>query len=323
MPARRLKSKGALVSVLAALVLSLVLSACGGSEGSSEQSAAPVAPGFPVTITHKFGQTVIPNKPVRVVTVGYNDVDFALALGVVPVGQRENLGSYDVANRPWAQQALNGAKPELVGSNQLDVEKIASLRPDLILGVYSYMERPDYDALSRIAPTVADPQDGVAVPWQEQTRITGQALGEPARADQVVASVEQKFTDAKAANPQFAGKTIAVDLTASGETNSLGTDDLRTQPFTGLGFQVVPTTQALSSEQLGELNKDGLAVFGADEATVRANPVFNTLPVVAQGRTAFLGPETGLFAGAVGFTSPLSLPYAIDAMVPPLAQAVR
>ncbi|MEJ2868677.1 iron-siderophore ABC transporter substrate-binding protein [Actinomycetospora sp. OC33-EN08] len=319
MRARRLRPVAALVL---GLVAALVLSACGGGSSEPAPAAAP-APGFPVTITHKFGQTVIPTKPVRVVTVGYNDVDFALALGVVPVGQRENLGSFDAANRPWAQQALGGARPELVGSNQLDVEKIASLRPDLILGVYSYMERSDYDALSRIAPTVADPQDGVAVPWQEQTRITGQALGESGRAEQAIAGVEQKFADAKAANPQFAGKTIAVDLTAAGETNSLGADDLRTQVFAGLGFAVPPTTASLSTEQLGELNKDVLAVFGADEATTRAIPTFNSLPVVAQNRVAFLGTETSLFAGAVGFSSPLSLPTAIDQMVPPLAQAAR
>jgi len=242
---------------------------------------------------------------------------------LVPVGQRENLGSFDAANRPWAQPALNGARPELVGSSQLDVEKIASLRPDLILGVYSYMERADYDALSRIAPTVADPQDGVAVPWQEQTRITGQALGEPAKADQAIADVERKFAEAKAANPQFAGKTVAIDLTGAGETTSLGADDLRSQVFTGLGFQVPPTTQTLSTERFGELNKDGLAVFGVDEATARAVPTFTSLPVVAENRVAFLGPETSLFAGAVGFSSPLSLPTAIDAMVPPLARAYR
>ncbi|WP_433799507.1 iron-siderophore ABC transporter substrate-binding protein [Actinomycetospora sp. CA-084318] len=312
------------VALLLGLVAALVLSACGGGpESGTAASSAPAAPGFPVTINHKFGSTTIPNKPVRVVTVGYNDVDFALALGVVPVGERQFLGSFDAANRPWAQQALGGQRPELVGGNQIDVEKVASLRPDLILGVYSYMERADYDALSRIAPTIADPQDGVAVPWQEQTRITGQALGESARADQVIASVEQRFTDAKNANPQFAGKTVAVDLTANGSTNSLGTDDLRTQPFTGLGLQVAPTTRELSSEQLGELNKDALAVFGTDEAGARTIPTFNTLPVVQQGRVAFLGGETSIFAGAVGFGSPLSLPYAIDAMVPPLAQALR
>jgi iron complex transport system substrate-binding protein len=54
---------------------------------------------------------------------------------------------------------------------------------------------------------------------------------------------------------------------------------------------------------------------------VRANPVFATLPAVQAGRVVFLGDEASPFAGAIGFGSPLSLPYALDLMVPPLARA--
>ena len=94
---------------LAVLALSGALTACGGSE--DDGSAPAVEPpsssdAFPVTIENEFGTTEIPAEPQRVVTVGFNDQDFVPALGVTPVGERENLGEYDATTRPWAEELL-------------------------------------------------------------------------------------------------------------------------------------------------------------------------------------------------------------------------
>ena len=95
---------------LAVLALAGGLTGCGGSE--DEGSAAAAEPSssssgaFPVTIENRFGTTEIPEEPQRVVTVGFNDQDFVLALGVTPVGERELLGDYDATTRPWAQEQL-------------------------------------------------------------------------------------------------------------------------------------------------------------------------------------------------------------------------
>lgn len=306
-----------LAAALAA-VLALLLAGCGSGEDEPAPGAA--APGFPVTIPHAFGQTTIPDRPARVVTVGYNDADFALALGTVPVGVRDFIGAFDETTRPWAQQQLGGQQPPQVGGNEIDIEKVASLQPDLILGVYSYMDRATYDRLSQIAPTVADPTEGVAAPWQEQTRITARALGVPEQGEQVVGDVERRFADARTANPQFAGKSIGVALVASGEFNILGQDDARSQLFSGLGLAVDPTTQTLSSEQLGQLDKQGVAVLGVPPQDALSNPVFANLPAVRENRVAYVGAEDSPVAGALGFSSPLSLPYALDQVTPELAR---
>ncbi|GLZ47946.1 ABC transporter substrate-binding protein [Actinomycetospora sp. NBRC 106375] len=313
---------GATTRLLGALaaVLALVLAGCGGGGDEQGSGGSAPAPGFPVTIPHAFGQTTVPTKPTRVVTVGYNDADFALALGTVPVGVRDFIGAFDETTRPWAQQALNGARPEMVGGNEIDIEKVASLQPDLILGVYSYMDRATYDRLSQIAPTVADPVENVAAPWQEQTRITARALGVPERGEQVVGDVERRFADARTANPQFAGKNIAVALVASGEYNLLGRDDARTQVFTGLGLGVQETTETLSTEQLGRLDQQGVAVLGVPPQVALSNPLFANLGAVRANRVAFLGDEASPVAGALGFSSPLSLPYALDQITPELAR---
>lgn len=307
------------VGALLATVLTacLVLVGCsGGSEPAGSGS---------VTVRHAFGETTVPAAPQRVVAVGFNDADFVLALGVVPVGVRDFVGAFDEGGRPWAQQALGGARPELVGGQEVDIEKVAALRPDVIIGLYSFMDRATYDILSRIAPTVADPNPGgVPAPsWQEQTRLTGTILGRTQQAEEVVRGVEQRFADARTRNPAFAGKNLAVDLVAAGEHNKLGTDDLRTQLFTGLGLNVGPTTETLSTEQLSRLDGDAVAVLGVGPQALAGTPTFRTLGAVRDGRVAYLGEEASPVAGALGFGSPLSLPYALEQVVPQLRGVYR
>jgi iron complex transport system substrate-binding protein len=309
-------------------LLATALVACGGAPAATAPAAPTAAPtsagtaAFPVTIEHAFGSTTIPAAPQRVVTIGFNEADFALALGVVPVGVRDFIGEYAEESRPWAQEALGGATPEVVGGNELELEKIAALQPDVILGVYSFIDRATYERLSGIAPTVAPPSETVAATWQEQTRITGRALGLTERAEQVVADAEARFAEARAANPEFAGKTLAAGFVVGGETYALGTDDLRTQLFSDLGFTLPATSTTLSRELLGELDKDVLVVLGENRAAAEADQQLAALQVVRDGRVAYLGDFSTPFAGALGFGSPLSLPYALDIAVPALRSAV-
>lgn len=175
------------LSILLAMIA--LLAACGGTPAGQEtstqpaaQSSAPAATeqnstsataaagaeqAFPVNITHKYGTTTIPAAPQRVVLLGYTDQDPILALGTVPVAVRYWFGDTAQAFWPWAQDALGDARPEILNMpfGELNIETIAALRPDLIIGV------EEYTTLSALAPTVAQPADYVdfGVPWQEQT----------------------------------------------------------------------------------------------------------------------------------------------------------
>ncbi|CCH86559.1 Putative iron uptake ABC transporter substrate-binding protein [Modestobacter italicus] len=321
MPRRPVRAL-ALAGVLSAVA---GLTACGGDEEEAEASATAATDGaFPVSIENKFGTTEIEAEPQRVVTVGFNDEDFVLALGVTPVGVRELLGDYDAPSRPWAQEQLDGAELPTVGGEEIDVEAVAALDPDLIIGVYSFMDQAVYDQLSGIAPTLAQTDeyaDG-ATPWQEQTLLTGQALGKDDEAQQLVDDVEGRFDEATSENPSFAGTSIAVDLTGVGSGHYLlGRDDLRTQFFSDLGFAVPDTSTDVSQERLDLLEADVLAVNGYDEADAAADSLFSGLDVVTQGRTVLLGGYSSAVSAALGFGSPLSLPYLIDEVVPALAAA--
>ena len=145
--------------LLIPLVAALALAACGSDEQARapQQSAAQSA--FPVTVQHKFGSTTVERAPKRVVTVGYTDQDAVLALGVVPVGVGDFLGGYDWRKRPWAQEALGGAKPAVVAGQEINFEAVAAQRPDLIIAVNAGLKKSAYDRLSHIALTVVQSGD--------------------------------------------------------------------------------------------------------------------------------------------------------------------
>jgi iron complex transport system substrate-binding protein len=315
------------VVLTATLTTVLGLAACGGSDDESTPAAAgssSASDAFPVSIENKFGTTEIPAEPERVVTVGYNDEDFVLALGVTPVGVRDLIGDYDAPSRPWAQEQLDGAELPTIGGTELDIEAIAALDPDLIVGVYSYMDQAVYDQLSAIAPTLAQTDeyaDG-ATPWQEQTLLTGEALGREDEAQELVEEVEGQFEEAISEHPEFAGASLAVDLTGVGSGHYLlGEDDLRTQFFTDLGFTVPETSTDVSQERLDLLEADVLAVIGYTEEDAAADTLLSSLDVVTSDRTVLLGSYSGPVSAALGFGSPLSLPHLLDAVVPALGQA--
>src|SRR3954463_10628242 len=148
---------------LAAMLCGLLLLGCGSDEDTTSAPAATPSkaePGaFPVTIEHKYGSTTIRAEPERVVVVGLREQDALLALGVVPVATTEWYGKHPGAIFPWAEEALGDApKPEVLSfTDGIQVERVAAQRPDLILAVYSGLDKKDYDTLSKIAPTVAQP----------------------------------------------------------------------------------------------------------------------------------------------------------------------
>ncbi|MEU2348144.1 iron-siderophore ABC transporter substrate-binding protein [Modestobacter sp. NPDC049651] len=311
---------------LLAVALAAGVSACGGSDDPADAGASGSAGGaFPVSIENKFGTTEVESAPERVVTIGFNDLDFVLALGVTPVGTRANLG-YDASQRPWAPASAKGAELPTVGETEIDVEKVAALKPDLIVGVYSFIDQQTYDQLSAIAPTLAQTDeyaDG-ATPWQEQTLLTGKALGREEQAQDLVDDVEAKFEQARADHPEFAGTSVAVDYNgvAGSDHFLMGADDLRSQFFTALGFTVPDASTAVSNEQLGLIDQDVLigGGFGPTDA-VATSPLFTSLAAVQEDRTVYLGAYTDDLMGALGYGSPLALPYLLERVEAALGQA--
>ncbi|SDS14857.1 iron-siderophore ABC transporter substrate-binding protein [Microlunatus soli] len=312
-------------SLVASMLLVIMVVGCqsdGTAPADRGKLSGAASAVFPVTIKHQFGTTTIESEPKRVLTAGFNEQDFVLAFGIEPVGVRQFLG-YDAPNRPWTPQAVRGKKLPTVGSQEIDFEKIAELKPDLIMAVSSYIDKAGYAKLSAIAPTVAQSGDVAtgATSWQDQTKITGRALGRPDKAEQIVRRTEDRFAEAKKEHPEFAGKSasFALGVTTDG-AYSVGADDYRTGWLTELGFTVPKKGGEVSMEKLDVFDTDVMVAEGVQKS-VQKNRLFAQLAPVKEGRFVDLGAFDQDFAGALGFNSPLSIPYLLDIAVPRLAAA--
>ncbi|SFO37297.1 iron-siderophore ABC transporter substrate-binding protein [Actinomadura madurae] len=329
-----------LIAAFVSLLLTTALaSACGSDEADTPAAAGAAGGAFPVTIAHKYGQTTIKAEPKRIVTVGLTDQDAVLALGKVPVGTTEWFGEYPGAIGPWAKDKVGGASLPTVlkdtGTGP-QVEKIAALRPDLILAVYGGLTDKQYQSLSKFAPVVAQPKQYVdyGVPWQEQTKMIGKALGKDAEAGKLVTALEQKFAKARADNPEFDGKTAVTGTPYEGHF-VYGRQDLRTRTLALLGFslpedldKVVGTKEfgvSISKERTDLLDQDVIVWTVAEVAKempkLHADKLYADLNVVKQGREVYVGENTP-YGVAYSFQSVLSLPFVIDRLVPQLKAAV-
>jgi iron complex transport system substrate-binding protein len=299
------------------------------AEATEEASSA-----FPLTIEHKYGSTTIESVPERIVTVGLLEQDPLLALGVTPVGTTEWFGGYPGSVWPWAQPLLGDTLPESVGdATAVDAERVAALDPDVILALYSGLTQEQYDQLSGIAPTVAQPAGYIdyGIPWQELTRSVGAIVGKAAEADTLVADVEARFEEVKAEHPEFVGASAVVATPYEG-IFVYGPEDVRGRLLTNLGFTLpeglVEATGAafggnISEEAVDLLDVD--VIIWLDATSVEGElggPLYAGLDVHTQGREVHLSSFDDPLGGATSFVTVLSLPYLLDGLVPMLAAAV-
>jgi iron complex transport system substrate-binding protein len=333
-------SRRAFGGALAAGLLAVV-TACGGEDSTASSTPAASGSGstdtFPVTITHKYGTVSIPNKPVRVVVVGLTEQDALLALGTVPVATTEWFGKKPGAIQSWATAKLGttAAPQVLTNDDGIQFEKIAALKPDLIVGMYSGMSKEDYATLSKLAPTLAQPvgANDFGAGWDEVTTTLGQALGQSAAGEKLVADTKALFTTTGTAHPEFAGKTALFAATYEGYY-VYGAQDARGRFLTSLGFTLPAGLAAatgkefganISKERIDLLDTDVLVWliddYAKDKAKVQADPLYAALNVKKQGRDVFLTNAEEL-GGAAAFVTVLSVPFLLDGLVPQLATAI-
>jgi iron complex transport system substrate-binding protein len=318
-----LSRRGFLVGTGGALLA--FAAACSSSgDSSGDEPSGPL-------VAHKYGETQVPVNPQRIVSVGYNDHDTILALGGTLAGTFDWYGDYPYGVWPWAQDLLGDAQPEIVGtaSTNIDFEKVATVGPDLVVGTYSGLTQAQYDKLGAIAPTVAQPLGfaDYGVPWQDQTRVLGTALGKEDKAAELVSAVEKQYADVRAANPSFAGKTVLVGaLKGPGQFGVYGPEDPKVRFFTDLGFVNPPVTQQItgnfaeiSTEQLSLANVDLLVWYAGGgygdklREELAKTPIYQELDVVRAGRTIILEDAA---AEAMAWSTVLSLPYALTEIPP-------
>lgn len=293
--------------------------------------AAPaLAEDFPTEISHKFGTAVIPEQPQKVVSLSFIGHDFLLALGVVPHALRMWYGPHPYGVWPWAQEALGDGAP-IVMRGEIDIEQIAAMQPDLIVGQWSGMTASDYALLSQIAPTIA-PQEGwgdYGAPWADMLRTLGTATGHQAQADAHISRIEGRLADIRAAHPGWQGATSVVVW--SGTVGAYTGRDIRGQFMAELGFKEPEALKdvgvfesfykIIPEEVTTPIDADALIWIDAGTNVDKLNslPLRHTMRAYQEGREIYLGMDV---TAAMSHSSPLSIDYTLDALVPLLEAAM-
>uniref|UniRef100_A0AAU1M410 Iron-siderophore ABC transporter substrate-binding protein n=1 Tax=Streptomyces sp. NBC_00148 TaxID=2903626 RepID=A0AAU1M410_9ACTN len=318
-----------------------LLAGCGSDadEGKSDKAPAASTGAFPVTVEHAFGSTKIDKAPERVVTVGYTDDQTVLAFGIKPVGMVDQYPnpagkSPDINTQwPWVKDKWGDARPEVVmknGDAGPNYEKIASLRPDLIIAVYSEIDEAAYGKLSKIAPTVGRTKaekDLFSAPWQDNAVHIAKALGKEAEGKAMVEDIQAKLESAGEAHPEFADQTAVAVSWYKDSISAFTTTDVRGRLLTGLGYKGATQidkvaggefSTALSPERVDLIDVDRIFVINdkADTDALKKFELFTNLSAVKDGKVSYLLDSEGPAVGAaLSQGTLLSMPYGIDELV--------
>ncbi|MFD9411979.1 ABC transporter substrate-binding protein [Streptomyces sp. NPDC059989] len=252
---------------------------------------------FPRKVTHAMGTTELKAAPKRVVVLDVGELDNVVSLGLQPVGYAPSEGDEGIPD----YLKKDAGEPKSVGTiNNLNLEAINALKPDLILG--SQLRAADkYEALSKIAPTVFAIRPGF--PWKENYLLNAAALDKTAEAQAKLAAYQAKATQ------------LGADLGAKKPTVTM----LRYMPgktrlYAGASFigtilkdAAIPRPQnqqaedlavEISPERMDEAAADWIftGVYGPKDKTKRdsaeGNPLWKGLEAVKAGQAKDVPDET-------------------------------
>ena len=116
------------------------------------------------TVQHIMGETCVPSNLQRLVTLGSANFANSLALGIRPMGAA--LSNQDLNSTYLVGKTDRVAIIPSINS-QFDLEKLLSLRPDLIVGSSGQLNQELYKKLSQIAPTVLLPWKEISYSWKQ------------------------------------------------------------------------------------------------------------------------------------------------------------
>lgn len=339
MPSLRLRRGAAVLSLLTAGALALSACSTGSAPGATGTGSSDG--GFPATVEHVYGKTVVESAPKSVATIGWGSFDAAIALGTIPVTiPKATFGDPDGDGYlEWTKKAIDADKAKLPPihdeTDGIPYEKIADTSPDLILGTNSGLTKQEYDTLAKIAPTVAYPGAPWGTSWRDSTTMIGTALGKSAEAKALIADTEKAMATEMAKYPAAKGKTgmvMWVDAKDLGKVQYYVPSDTRVQYLNDLGF-ATPTSitdlaknekgfvGTISAEQADKLDADVAVVYvqGGDLSTLQNDPLLSRIPAVKKGSAVLVNDEALLMA--VSAPTVLSIPWALPTYAKMLGEA--
>lgn len=264
---------------------------------------------WPRTIKHAMGSTEIKAQPKRVVVLDVGELDNVVSLGVKPVGLAPTEGSPELPS----YLKKDAGTPKNIGTiNSLNLEAIAALKPDLILG--SRLRAADsYDELSKIAPTVFSIRPGFT--WKENYLLNAAALDKTGQAKANLAAYEKR---AKALGAELGTHKPTVSMVRylpDGVIRLYGNDSFIGTILKDVGIprpknqDIADLAAEVSAENIDQADADWIftGVYGDPKATdkskAQGNPLWKNLKAVKDGHAYDVPDETwylGLGVTAAG-----------------------
>lgn len=267
----------------------LLLAPYGCGRGESEDTGSS---GRTRTVRHARGETAVPVSPKRIVAPDLFAIDTLIALGVKPIGVR------DQATVPqYLAREIEGIESVGVAPN---LEAVAALEPDLILTTEGYETDEE---LSRIAPTVFAKFESSA-DWKRIHLKFSEALGMEEEGRRILDEYEARAADI---GDSFEGSPPEVSVLRASEEFGMslylpdsfpGTvvEDAglsRPEGQRGEGFN-----KEISLELIGEAEADAIFVWAFEDSTqdnkrvirdLREDPLFGQLDAVRRGNVYAVG----------------------------------
>lgn len=339
------------IPMLLGMAMSIVMvTGCGNTTTSNtdkENTTATMSESqetsqYPLTIQHALGETVLDKKPERIATIGWENQDTPLALGVLPVGvSAANYGKMTEHKlHPWTDQAFEqlGEKNPVVFDDVdgLDYEQISDVKPDVILAAYSGITEEEYQMLSEIAPVVAYPTAPWQTYWREQTIFNATGMGMKEEGEAKVKEVEQLIKTKVAQYPQLKGTKTAFFWINPDDFSNFYVylpADPRAAYLTDLGLEFPESVKklaenssdfsvTLSRENANQLQDVEMMVVYGNETLLKdlqKDPLMSQIPAIKNGAVVLVDSESAL-AGACT-PSILSIPDQIDEYLDLLVKA--
>jgi iron complex transport system substrate-binding protein len=255
---------------------------------------------FPRTIKHAMGETKLEKKPERVIVLDTGELDNVVALGIKPVGIAYTDGSPTMPSYIGAK----GGTPENVGTiNNLNLEAITKLDPDLILGSKLRAEA-QYPKLSAIAPTVFSVRPGYV--WKENFLLNAAALDRQADAAKMLEDYTTKATETGNSIEKKLGVRPTVTalrfmpdkIRLYAKKSFIGTILIDAKIGQPTPSQVDDLAATVSAEQIGKADGDFIlySTYGdatkTAQASVLGGPLWSGLNAVKTGKAKPVLDET-------------------------------
>lgn len=316
------------------MLFAIVLAGCSSKKVDDNAGGEKDKANESITITGSNGDVTLKEPAKKVVVLEWTYAEDLLALGMQPAGMADIQEYHNWVN---IDAELSKDVADVGGRQEPNLEAIAALEPDLIIGV-SFRHDNMIAELEKIAPTVIFnpyPEDESIDLYKEMTTTfheIAKAVGKTDKADEVMNELDKKYEEAKAKidGADLKTKDVILTLAYSGpqapEIRVFTPNSMASQIIEKIGLKNVHVPDQFEVFGSSTFNVEGLTKYedanylyivqdndNVYEKQLNGNPVWQNLNFVKEGRLYELGGDTWPYGGPLSAETLLN--KIVDTMV--------